>query len=170
MTLPIFSQVNIIGVDPGPTTGFAVLNWYPPEKPDEKPKLIWHGYQCDAGSARSLLEHLLSDWDGEWTAGETEHFVPSNLPGSPTTVRMENALAEVALDAGLTLARKPMAAVKPWATDKRMIASGAWNSQPEKSLIPAKMVDARAAARHCLMAAVNGGSVPDPLSKGARAA
>lgn len=149
-------MIHIIGVDPGPCTGIAILHW---DSTAAAGAYTWHGYQCDAGSARSLLEMLLNQWDGEWTAGEIEHFVHGNLPNSPTTVRLENELAETAEDCGLKLARCPMATVKPWATDKRMTAAGAW------ATIPAKMVDARAASRHCLYRAVNGGGVPDPLSR-----
>ena len=158
--------LHVIGVDPGPTTGITTLHWKAQE--NEKPPIIWHGYQCDAGSASGLLMLLLHDWEGAWTAGQIEHFVHGNLPNSPTTVRLENELAAVAEDFGLKLARRPMAAVKPWASDTRMIKAGAWASDPAKSVIPAKMVDARAAARHCLMAAVHDAGVPDPLSRKGR--
>ena len=151
--------INVIGVDPGPTTGITTLHWS-----TKLGQAVWHGYQCDAGSACVLLEMLLREYPGEWATGEIEHFVHGNLPNSPTTVRLENELAAVAEDFGLKLARKPMAAVKPWASDTRMARAGAWKA------IPAKMVDARAAARHCLMAAVHDAGVPDPISRKARAA
>jgi hypothetical protein len=150
--------INIIGVDPGPTTGIAILHWSPAARDGDKPGVIWRGYQCDADSASGLLVMMLNLED-VWHAGEIEHFVHGNLPNSPTTVRLENELAEAAEDCGLKLARCPMATVKPWASDKRMTAAGAW------ATIPAKMVDARAASRHCLYRAVNGGGVPDPLSR-----
>jgi hypothetical protein len=150
--------INIIGVDPGPTTGIAILHWSPAARDGDKPGVIWRGYQCDADSASGLLVMMLNLED-VWHAGEVEHFVHGNLPNSPATVRLENELADVALACEVRLARRPMAAVKPWATDKRMTASGAWTA------IPAKMVDARAAARHALFCAVHDGKLPDPLSR-----
>lgn len=166
MTSPVFSQVNIIGVDPGPATGILTLHWMPGE-------ITWppeiRAYQCSAGTAPKLLKLLLEQ--EVWTAGQIEHFVHGNLPNSPTTVALENELADVAENWGLHLARRPMATVKPWASDKRMIAAGAWNKDPAReSAIPAKMVDSRAAGRHAVYCAVNGAHLPDPLSKGARAA
>jgi hypothetical protein len=156
-------MINIIGVDPGPASGITTLHWsHDPGEP--KPVIIWRAYQCNAGSARSLLELILHTWEGEWAGGQIEHFVPSNLPGSPTTVRLENELAEAAADQGVPLMRKPMASVKTWASDRRMTAARAW------AAIPAKMVDARAAGKHGLYCAVSGGHIPDPLSKAGRLA
>lgn len=158
-SLPIFSQVNIIGVDPGPATGLVTLHWpkgvitWPPEI---------HAYQCDAASAPLLLVMLLQT-HRNWV-GQMEHFVHGNLPNSPITVALENELADVAENWGLRLARRPMATVKPWASEKRLAAAGLIKA------VPAKMVDARAAGRHAVYCAVNGAHLPDPLSKGARAA
>jgi hypothetical protein len=157
--LPIFSETNIIGVDPGPATGIVTLHWapgvitWPPEI---------RAYQCSAGTAPKLLKLLLEQ--EVWTAGQIEHFVHGNLPNSPTTVALENELADIAENWGLRLARRPMATVKPWASEKRLAAAGLIRA------VPAKMVDARAAGRHAVYCAVNGAHLPDPLSKGARAA
>jgi hypothetical protein len=156
--------IHVIGVDPGPTTGIAVLQWSRGGEPDARPSVIWRGYQCDAASAPWLLDVILRR-SKVWDAGQEEHFVHGNLPDSPTTTRMEDELAAVAADNGLKLAARPMASVKPWASDKRMIAARAWHTIPEKSTIPAKMVDARAAAKHCLFCAVHDAGVPDPLSR-----
>jgi hypothetical protein len=145
-----------IGVDPGPCTGITTLRW----SPGVHPLALWRAYQCDADSAPELLAMLLGQYD--WEFGQMEHFVPGNLPSSPVTVKLENQLARIAEDEGVHLARRPMASVKVWASDKRMTAARAWET------IPAKMVDARAAGKHCLYSAVHDAGVPDPLSKAAR--
>ena len=151
-------SISVIGVDPGPASGLVTLHW-----PNHAPADIWgdpviRAYQCSADSAPGLLLMLLAQHEN-WT-GQIEHFVPSNLPNSPTTVRLENVLAGIAEECGVHLARHPMAAVKPWASDRRMMRAGLWGSA-----IPAKMVDARAAGRHALYCAVKDAGVPDPMSR-----
>jgi hypothetical protein len=152
--------INVIGVDPGPTTGIAILHWRAGDH-GAKPLAVWHGYQCDAGSAKDLLRDLLRLGDEDWY-GEIEHFVPSKLPGSPVTVQLEDELSAVAESCGVHLDKKPMASVKPWCSARRMEASRAW------ATIPVKMVDARAAAKHCLYRAVGAAGVLDPLTRGGR--
>jgi hypothetical protein len=155
--------INIIGVDPGPATGILTLHWA------DLPDLWWppviNAYQCSAATAPGLLNLLLDTYqDDGWTAGQMEHFVHGNLPNSPVTVRLEDELGDVAEAWGLHLTRRPMATVKPWATEKRMKAAGLI------AAIPAKMVDCRAAGKHAMQCAVRDADVPDPLSKAGRKA
>jgi len=156
-----------IGIDPGPTTGLAVAYWHDG----------WvqpAAFQCDAAAAVTLLRWVLRDnghCNGRAPARkQVRAQVEEFRLGTGAGARGPDAAATRSLseDLAMTLMRehvpcliRPAAAVKPWATDKRLEKAGlirVTSGMPQH---------ARDAFRHLLFTAVHDGGVPDPLSKSA---
>lgn len=142
-----------LGVDPGPATGIALLAYH------GVPLVI----QCNAVAAWGLVSWLASGLDYP-VAGGLEAFVPGRGAGA----RDEGAAVTRGLITELRALERVQwhvrsaAAVKPWATDKRLLAAGL--------LAYCKgMPHAADACRHSLFCAVHDLGWPDPLSKEWRA-
>lgn len=143
----------IIGADPGATCGIALL------MPDGPPLV----YSCNHHAAYGLVSWLIEANEGPAdiiAAGEA--FVPGRGAGARMTGAAVTRSLIDDLDDLLGWHWRSAAAVKPWATDRRLDAAGLLT-------ITAKMPDGRDAARHALFAAVHDAGWPDPLSREGKA-
>lgn len=167
----VTGPVRVVGVDPGPVPGVAVLSFA-----DGWP-LSASVFQCDADSVLWLIRPAslvppgkLADTFPERIVLAVERFVigprSSHLatPRAAATTRdMVGAVIELGRElAGVTVVQRCAAEVMPWATDRRLAAAGLLT-------VTKTMPHARAAARHALFAAVRDGGLPDPLSAKVRA-
>jgi hypothetical protein len=150
----------VIGVDPGGTTGLAVVE-YTPE----------HGYRLRAHLGAPLLPGEVSaqigamvgaaigDTAGPWWIA-AERFVVSRRAGrSSTAAAGERARATLgALEAAFPgrVKLRNAAAAKGWAVDARLKAAGLWPAQGRPHTADA--------ARHALYFQVVNLGNPDPLS------
>lgn len=143
----------VIGVDPGPTTGIAVLDLH-----DYSHALI----QADAGS----VVHLVRSYSGgALLRVAVERYViglraaRSAKAGAGRVTRdLIGALAALEPELDTPVVQRSAAEIKPWATDERLRAAG---------LYTRGMPHARDGARHALFAAVHDCGAPDPLSRAA---
>lgn len=149
--------LTVAGVDPGPSSGFAVACWA-----DGKLQSA-HALQCDSGTALDALHFLLSVY-GPVTCGGIEAFLPGAHSGraeGSLTRRMVTELTGIAAGYDLDLKARSASTVKLWATDKRLEKAGLLALTPGST-------HARDATRHVLYSAVIDGGLPDPLSRKAR--
>ena len=148
----------VIGVDPGLTTGLCAIECY------------GDGLHSDpvavqvAGSRGVLPIVRALDNGGPELILAVEQFVVgpraarSATPAGGAVARaLIDALTEYAGRELLGLQLRTAAAVKPWATDKRLHAAGLADACKG-------MPHARDAARHALFAAVHTGLLRDPLA------
>lgn len=156
-------MIRVIGVDPGPIPGFAVLNVSPYASAVIQAEVL----QCTAGLAPLMLGALTVgayEAGAERTIVALEEFVVGNRAAKSAHKRagsltrtVLNALERDAIADGCQTFRRTAAQVKPWATDARLEAVGLLD-------ICTGMRHARDAARHALFAAVHDVGLPDPLS------
>lgn len=153
----------VLGVDPGPTSGIAIAYW------DDESWMYPGAYQCDASSAPALVGWLAS-LHGSATRpavravrGQVEEFRPGTGAGArganaTVTRTAVDELKAVLESYRVTVATRPAAMVKPWATDERLKKAG---------LFPVCRGQGHAtdAMRHLLYRAVRDCGVPDPLSR-----
>jgi hypothetical protein len=148
-----------LGVDPGPSTGIALLNLEDDCSPE------WTVFQVNADGANWLLAAICRAYNPR--SVEYEEFVPSNRAGTkgkaaqvtrrgadqvPLVVKA-NCVRRV--PAVFVIARRATD-VFPWASDKRLDKSG--------FPLGPKFKDARAAGKHALYTAVLDGKERDPLA------
>lgn len=146
----------VIGVDPGSTTGLAVLT------------LVDGRYQCEqvlqvpAGDVPKVFEDLFS-WDIDGTTRiATEAFMirgraaRSRTPKGGEHARRINGWIHGTFPARMVTSRSA-SQVKKWATDRRLAAAGILGQTMG-------MGHARDAQRHALFAARMDLQWPDPLS------
>lgn len=150
----------VVGIDPGPTPGIVALY------DNGKSSVI----QCDRHSTRSIVGMLLMlKYERRTLAVERFVLGPraarSRTPQAGADTRsLIESLRECALMVWDTeFVERSASAVKPWATDARLTATGLLD-------LTKGMTHARDAARHALFAAVHAGLMPDPLSKKVRGA
>lgn len=147
-----------LGLDPGPSTGIALLNLEDGCSPE------WTVFQVNGDGANWLLAELCRTYAPR--AVEYEEFVPSNRAGTKGKAAQETRRIadQVPLIAGANCRRVPPVFVVArratdvfgWALDKRLEASGfPWGP---------KFKDARAAGKHALYTAVRDGKERDPLA------
>jgi hypothetical protein len=127
-------------------------------------------YQCDASSAPALAGWL-AGLHGSVTRpavravrGQVEEFRPGTGAGArganaTVTRTAVDELKAVMEGYRVTVATRPAAMVKPWATDERLKKAGLF---PVTAGMPQH---ARDAMRHLLYRAVRDCGVPDPLSR-----
>lgn len=153
----------IIGVDPGLTTGVLAM-LVQGRKVSDPIAVQIHGHEGVVPFVRALLERAARDERQPLIA--VESFVignraarSSSAAAGKVTRDLIGALQEL-YAAGCEVVTRPAAAVKPWATDRRLEAAG---------LLEAcvGMGHARDAARHALFAAVKAGLLADPLTRAA---
>lgn len=150
----------VIGVDPGPVPGVAVIHPGP---------LRTQVFQCDAGSVLWLVRGLISEADGGAldTILAVEGFVVgprasrSAAAGAGKITRdMIGKLAGIQAynPTNVRVVQRPATEVMPWASDARLSRLGLYAATKG-------MQHARAAARHALYAAVRDGGMTDPMSR-----
>jgi hypothetical protein len=146
---------TVIGVDPGSTTGLARIDldaWRPAALAQVTPELVL-----------DTVEMLLGAQDPAEVLLAVEAFVVgpragrSSTPAGGRTARdLIGALQAWAGDRGMRVVLRSASEVKPWATDRRLIAAG---------LLVKGMPHAADAGRHSLFAAASDCGLPDPLSR-----
>ena len=162
----------VIGVDPGPIPGLAVLAYADGHLAETRT------LQCSANFIALLLReeivHAKAPINGALTEDEpttvllsVERYLPSKM-GNRMLAAGQNAqtrdmaarlVAEYAQGwPWLRTVSYPAAPVMRWATEDRLRKVGAWE-------ITTGCAHARSAAKHALYAAVKDGNMPDPLSR-----
>ena len=157
---------SVIGIDPGPTTGLAFLN-YMDDKLISKTLL-----QADGDSSAALLEMMLATYYSDRNAvpkrfAEVESFITSKSAGTKgeaaeRTRELIFEHAQILQSWSYYIERRKKADIYKrdgtgWASDKRLKAAGL--------LGPPEQKHANDAARHALYAAVHDARRPDPLRK-----
>lgn len=152
----ILSRPAVIGVDPGMTTGIALL-----ELTGDARALSVELVQCTPDIVRNIVRSFSC---GQVLLLAVEKFVVgpratrSSTPAAGRITReliVELADLDRELDCRVVL--RSAAEVKPWATDARLKATGL--------SLPKGMPHALDALRHALFAAVADCGIPDPLSR-----
>jgi hypothetical protein len=167
---------SCIGGDPGPATGLAFLDY-------EDGRLAGRSLlQVPGADAPHVLRGMLLGYYsgmkrdttvGQWLTepvigrrvASLEKFVTGASAGSrgknaDVTRQLVYELAEVLEEFGYTVKIRPAADVKPWASNKRLVAAGI--VRDEKSF-HTDMGHSYDGARHCLYGAHEAGIVKDPL-------
>ena len=148
--------LRVIGVDPGPTTGLALICWHA----DSRVPTVEVAQVSDTLAVELFGLMLGAPTDHNLVA--IERFVvgrtsmKSGRDGEVTRTLI-GAVSERATRHGDTPVLRSAANVKPWATDERLAAAGLLD-------VCKAMGHARDAARHALFTAVRDGGLPDPLS------
>jgi hypothetical protein len=151
--------VSVIGIDPGGTTGIAFID-YTGNTIVGKTIL-----QVDGDSAQLVLEAMLKTYYAEPSVivkrfASIEPFVTgqgagTRGPAAEVTRQLAFKLGEQLQMWGYYTQRRKAADVKPWATDKLLLAAGV--------LGPPEMRHANDGARQALYAAVHDAYRPSPL-------
>lgn len=153
------TAVCALGIDPGPCPGMFLAGW---DAGKREPAWV-RAFQCDAGSADSLLLMILAEYGDAVTCGQVEEFRTqghgAGTRGKAASVTRSQVILLTALAEarGLKLAVRHSSAVFPWCSDKRLRAAGLYEATTG-------LVHARAASRHALFCAVHDGGLRDPLS------
>lgn len=156
------TEAHVIGIDPGPTPGLVSLYV------DGGQLLAVEVVQCSVSAAEKILRAFVEAAPVR-TIVQLEKFVVGRgsmraAGAGAVTLDLVGHLTGVVVDLGRTrdhivqYAQRPATAVKPWATDARLLAAGLASAT-------SGMRHARDAARHALFAAVHDGVLADPLSK-----
>jgi hypothetical protein len=158
---------SAVGVDPGPATGLCFLDY-------DRGHLVGRTLLQSEGATaayvlRDLLEMHVTEFPGgrhvDRRIGSVEKFVTGASAGSrgknaDVTRQLVMELTEVLQGFGYTVTIRPAADVKPWASNRRLVAAGIYSS--EKTM-HTDMGHAADAARHCLYGAHEAGITADPL-------
>lgn len=142
----------VLGVDPGLTTGLALL---------DVERLHWELVQVTPGAVLTVASALIPT--GAPVTFAIEKFVVGSRAGrsstpqaGDTTRSLVGAVVAFGHSLGARVVLRNAAGVKPWATKQRLVAA----QVPQ----PAGMGHSADAARHALFEAVHSGLLPDPLS------
>lgn len=164
---------SCVGCDPGPATGLCFLDYdngrlvgrtllqvIGPDAPVVLKGMLLAYYMLPSSDAAADRKRV----DGR-RVGSIEKFVTGQSAGSrgkpaEVTRQLVMELAETLELFGYAVTIRPAADVKPWASDKRLVAAGIVNS--EKGM-HGDMNHAYDAARHCLYGAHESGVIRDPL-------
>lgn len=151
-------MIRILGLDPGKTTGVALVSFTPD-----------HALQAayDQTTDRDGLLNLVTTYLRGLlvNAVAIEKFVVNRRAGRSSSAQDGEAARDIigAVRAlcdqhGVRYIQRPAGVVKPWATDRRLSAAGITQQTKGQG-------HARDAARHALYAAVRDFHVRDPLSR-----
>jgi hypothetical protein len=160
--------VSVIGIDPGPTTGFCFLEYHR-VAPGVFSLAERHLFQADGSSARILLNAMLiAYYEGEEVTGRycgIEKFVTGRGAGTKganadVTRRLVQDLRNFAEESGYYVSEHTASEAKTWATDKMLSAAGITGD----SGIHGKLRDAYDSARHALFTARWDAYMPNPLA------
>lgn len=157
------------GIDPGVTTGMAFLDY-------ENGKLVGKTLlQCDADSAAVVLKGMLASYYRtdlvvplvSRRIGSVEAFREgrgAGTQGIPAAVTRQLVfeLTELLQLFGYTVHIRPAADVKPWSSDRRLVAAQV-AKDPKK--INGEFRHAYDAARHSIYGSKTAGLIQDPLRK-----
>lgn len=146
---------TVIGIDPGPTPGIVVVEFYKGRINDLQV------IQCTAGALYDVLHGIdasLAD------VVAVERFVARGRANAAQTITRDQ-VANLSMHHRDRIVQRSASEVKPWATDRRLQAAVLTRDDTNLFLLTAGMRHARDAARHALFAAVKDGGLPDPLSK-----
>jgi hypothetical protein len=158
---------SCVGLDPGPATGMCFLDY-------NAGRLVGRSLiQAVGADAAVVLQGMLNTYySGKpYPVGKrvasVEKFVTGRSAGSrgkpaDVTRQLVYELAEVLEMFGYTVKIRPAADVKPWASDKRLVAAGV---VPSLKGMHGDMNHAYDGARHCLFGARDAGIIQDPLLK-----
>jgi hypothetical protein len=161
---------SVIGLDPGPTTGMAFLDYRGlvlPGRTAPQWDLVGRtSLQVDGESAQIVLEAMISKYYsdpnvvGARYAG-VENFITGNSAGTKgknadVTRQLVMQLTEHLQIWGYSVQIRKAADVKPWATDRRLQSIG--------MLGPAEQKHANDGVRHALFAAKADAKMRDPLA------
>lgn len=149
-------MIRVLGIDPGGTTGLAVLGFA-----DGLKVLSAFGQITDRDT---LMTTVATSFLSTVDLVAIEKFVVSRRSGRSSSAQtgeqarlIIGGVAQLCREHGVRFVQRPAGTVKPWATDRRLDAAGL--------LAPTKgLGHARDAARHALYAAVRDLGLPDPLS------
>jgi hypothetical protein len=141
-------MTRVVGIDPGPTPGIAVLEVTSGRL--EASDVL----QCSARLLWTVLPALTSYDAGVLVV--VERFVVRGRATAEQTLTRDQVAAVQTLHP--RAADRSASQVKAWATDERLERAGLLDACKG-------MRHARDAARHALYAAVHGSLIPDPLSK-----
>lgn len=154
------ARVCVIGVDPGPRPGIALLT------PTSSSGVRFEVVQCSAGAAVFLVTQLAAHAEFPVLLA-VERFVVRGRAGcssSPqagqTTRDLIGALTDLQgrRTSGVTrVVLRSASEVKPWSSDERLAAVGLLDATKG-------MPHARDGCRHALFSAVHDCGFPDPLS------
>ena len=151
----------IVGIDPGPVVGIALL-WVGEASGGDRP--IWLGTSDAAQATPGLIGAILVGLAGHQPVIAVERFVVGPRAARSATASAGAVARDVvaivedwARAQGLPFHARSAVEVKPWATDARLSAVGLLD-------LTAGMRHARDAARHALFCAVRNYGLPDPLS------
>ncbi|PXY33572.1 hypothetical protein BAY59_10850 [Prauserella coralliicola] len=150
------SDLFVIGVDPGQTTGVVGVPFVDGRAVGEGAFVV----QTTSGLVLDVIGRLVHLAGSAAVHIAVEKFVVgprASRSGTPAAGRTARELI-AAIHREYAPVERPAVEVKRWATDKRLDAAGLLD--PTKG-----MGHARDAARHALFAAVRDGRVPDPLSR-----
>jgi len=161
---------SAVGADPGPATGLCFLEY-------SGGRLVGRTLVQATGDTAAHVLHAVLAYHHEVMraggssfgrkAGSVEKFVTGRSAGSrgkpaDVTRQLEMELAEVLQMFGYPVEIRPAADVKPWASDKRLVAAGI---VPSLKGMHGDMNHAYDGARHALYGARDAGIVQDPLLK-----
>ena len=163
------SIVSIVGIDPGPTSGVCFLDYDLEAPQGDKIPVSAVLFQADAESVKAVLEAMLRDRTDPRVAkrfGGIEAFRSGNSAGSKgknadMTRQGVMVLTELLQLYGYSVKIRCAADVKPWATDKRLLAAGIKGA----SGIHGKARDAYDGSRQGLYVARWDAFLRDPLEK-----
>lgn len=164
--------ISVVGLDPGPTTGMAFLDYH------QLPGGLWSPVpealllQAEGNAAVLVLEAMLKGRYGPdrpvaGRFGSVERFVTGRSAGtgsraSDPTRQLVMMLTECLQLYGYAAKLRSAADVKPWASDKRLIRAGIATAG---SGIHGKLRDGYDGGRHALFCAVQDARMPDPLAR-----
>lgn len=162
-----YDGLYVIGIDPGPVPGIITLACSAGRVQGVS------AFQCLAADAPILLGHLLDGIGGVFTLVAIEAFVVRRAAGKTgragTVTR--DLIGQFEREAGFRpgaarTVQRSAAAVKPWATDKRLAAVKVQGTDL-LDVVSHVGRHARDAARHAIYCAVHDVGIPDPLSRAA---
>jgi hypothetical protein len=154
---------SCVGADPGPATGLCLLDYRDGILVGRM--LLQAAADCAPAVLRDLLESRKNGMVAGRRVGSVEKFVTGRSAGSrglpaDVTRQLVMELAEMLQLFGYTVNIRPAADVKPWASNKRLVAAGI---VPSEKGMHGDMNHSYDAARHAIFGAHDAGVIQDPL-------
>lgn len=176
-------MISILGIDPGGTTGVALLQMRPgadgtPRYAPAKALQVKTSELGADGTMARIREEFAELWPTRLTADTMprlilaveafvigDRTVRSKHPEAGAAAREIIAhLRQLAFQSGIPMFERSASQVKPWATDNRLRAAGGATGFKTLHAATTGLPHARDAFRHALFAARHDVHWPDPLS------